>query len=160
VSTVVIGEGLQDLLKAGSSTTIEADLERTGYAELVSQLQAWGITVVFGTLTPCDGYAGTGSPADACTATVDANRVAVNGYLSGLTQTILAPYIYGDDFSAAVGVNDPASTATPPEQELGNAAAPGDYDTGDHVNLTADGYKAVTATIPASQLTALIPPPG
>ena len=160
VSTVVIDQGLEDLLQAGSSATIEGALENTGYYELAAQLQAWGITVIFGSVTPCDGYAGTGSPADACTAAVDGDRTDVNGYMSGLEQSSLAPYIYFDDFSAAVGVDDPGSTTTPAEQELSNIAAPADDDTGDHVNLTADGYKAVTATIPAAQLTANNPPPG
>jgi hypothetical protein len=160
VGTVVIGDGLEDLLQGGSSSTILGALENTGYYELVTQLNAWGITVVFGTLTPCDGYAGTGSPADACSPTVDGNRTAVNGYLGGQTQTLLAPYVYVDDFSGAAGVNDPSSTTTPPEQELSNAAAPADFDSGDHVNLTADGYKALAGTILATQLTAAYPPSG
>ena len=163
VGTVVISDGLEDLLQGGSSSAIVGSLENTGYYELVTQLNAWGITVVFGTLTPCDGYAGAGSPADPCSPTVDGNRTAVNGYLSGLTQTQLAPYVYVDDFSAAVGVNDPNSTTTPPEQELSNAAGQADFDSGDHVNLTADAYQAITATIPAGpagQLTADYPPPG
>jgi hypothetical protein len=161
VSTVIIDQGLEDLLRAGSSATIESDLENTGYYELAAQLQAWGITVIFGSLTPCDGYAGTGTtPADACTAAVDGNRTDINGYLSGLAQPLLAPFAYFDDFSAATGVNDPASTTTPPEQELARAAAPADDDAGDHVNLTPDGYKNITATIPTAQLTANNPPPG
>jgi hypothetical protein len=161
VSTVVIGQGLEDLLLAGSSTTIESGLENTGYYELAAQIQAWGITVIFGSLTPCDGYAGTGTPADACTAAVDGNRTDINGYLSGLAQpALLAPYTYFDDFSGAAGVDDPASTTTPAEQELSSAAAPADDDAGDHVNLSPDGYQAITATIPSSQLTADSPPPG
>jgi hypothetical protein len=161
VGTVIISDGLEDLLQGGSSSTIVASLENTGYYELMTQLYAWGITVVFGTLTPCDGYAGTGSPADACSSTVDGNRIDINGYLGGQTQTLLAPYVYVDDFSAAVGVDDPNSTTTPPEQELSNAGAPDDFDSGDHVNLTADAYKAITTnSIPATQLTADYPPSG
>ncbi len=158
VGTVIVNVGLQDLLQAQGSGTIESDLEATGFNELLVQLKAWGITVILGSLTPCDRYAGTGSPADACTATVDENRIDVNGYLDGTQSQFLAPDVYFDDFSGAVGVSDPSSTSSPPEQELSSAAAPGDNDAGDHVNLTADGYKNITATIPAAQLTANTPP--
>src|SRR6202000_1720582 len=120
-----------------------------GYNELVTQLNAWGITVIFGTLTPCAGYAGSGgSPEDACTTgtapTVDSTRSDLNSsYL--LTQfdnqtCVLGPCVTAVDFDGAV------SNGASPE-----ALAPAD-DSGDHVNLTNAGYAAITAAIPPSDL--------
>ncbi|MEV7125730.1 hypothetical protein [Streptomyces sp. NPDC093260] len=59
------------------------------------------------------------------------------------------------DAEAAVAVPmDPASTEEPQPLKLAGDPAPGDFDAGDHVNLTADGYRAVTD---AFDLTALGP---
>jgi hypothetical protein len=146
VGTVVIDEGLEDLLQAGSSTTIQDELTGTGYAELTAQLRSWGITTIIATLTPCAGYVGTGSPSDACTTAsggVDGNRVGVNSVISGTysqpdVACITAPALpceYFADFDAAV-----TNSASP------EALLSGD-DTGDHVNLTAAGYAAVAGSI-------------
>ncbi|MFD8812570.1 hypothetical protein ACFV23_14085 [Streptomyces sp. NPDC059627] len=48
------------------------------------------------------------------------------------------------DAEAVVAVTDTASTADPHALKLGNDAAPADYDSGDHVNLTADGYSSIS----------------
>lgn len=55
---------------------------------------------------------------------------------------------------AMVAVTDTASTADPQALKLGNDAAPADYDSGDHLNLTADGYITISN---AYDLTALGP---
>lgn len=149
---MVVDEGLEDLLQAQGSATIQGDLTDTGFPVLLSQLQAWGVTVVFATLTPCSGYGGTGrSPTDGCTTTVDGNRTAINQDLSsqyggGVEPCPLAPCNYTDDFSSAVG-----NTASP--QSLLTAD-----DAGDHVNLTGAGYAAIAATVDATQLTPNSPP--
>ncbi len=152
VGTVIVDEGLEDLLQAGDSSTIEADLINDGYNELINQLNAWGITVIFGTLTPCAGYAGSGSqtPEDACTTgtapTVDANRSDINSsYLMaqfGNNTCVLGPCVVAVDFDGAVSNDDS------PE------ALQSAYNSGDDVNLTNAGYQAITDTIPLSDLAA------
>jgi hypothetical protein len=145
IGTVVVSEGLTDLLNGATATSLI-----DGYSTLVAQLNAWGITVILQTLTPCDGYA-------PCTAAVDTARVAANEWL-GDQDTFLAPYVHSIDANAAVAIDDPASTTTPPEQKLNNGPAPAGADSGDHVNLTNDGYAAITATIPLTMLAANTPP--
>jgi hypothetical protein len=156
VGTVVVDEGLEDLLQDQNDTTAQTNLITFDYPQLLNQLQAWGITVVIGTLTPCSGYAGSG---DACTTgsgtTVDGNRTAVNEWMSSqfggqAAPCITAPSIpcvFFSDFDAAV------SNAASPE-----ALVAAD-DAGDHVNLTAAGYTALAGTIPLNELTAVSPPP-
>ena len=51
IGTVVVAKGSADML-AGTSAD---DLE-DAYTTLATQLNAWGITAVFMTMTPCDGY--------------------------------------------------------------------------------------------------------
>jgi hypothetical protein len=137
IGTVVVDEGLQDVARGTPVNTLQTVV----YPELIAQLQAWGITVILTSLTPCDGYA-------KCPAAVDGSRLALNAFLAGQT-TFLAPFVRFDDLSAAVGVNDPASTTTPPEQRLSAAA-----DAGDHVNLSDAGAASLAAAIPLSQLAA------
>lgn len=48
------------------------------------------------------------------------------------------------DAEAIVAVTDTASTADPQALKLGNDVAPADFDSGDHVNLTADGYSGIS----------------
>ncbi len=69
IGTVIVDQGLEDLLQAannGDSGSIESTLVDNGYNEFESLLNEWGITVIFATMTPCSGYAGLGTPADAC----------------------------------------------------------------------------------------------
>jgi hypothetical protein len=165
VGTAVVDEGLEDLLQAGDSSDIEGDLTDNGYNELISQLGAWGITVILATMTPCSGYAGSGSsPEDACTTgtapTVDASRSDVNsGYLIaqyGNQACPLGPCVDAVDFDGAV-----TNGASPEALAPADAGASGDnpsFDSGDHVNLTDAGYAAVTATIPLSDLMTASPP--
>lgn len=48
------------------------------------------------------------------------------------------------DAESVVAVTDTASTADPQALKLGNDAAPADFDSGDHVNLTSDGYSTIS----------------
>ena len=131
VGTVIIDEGLQDLLRdASSSTSSTADLAEgnleDAYQALESQLHAFGINVIIATLTPCAGYTGS-SLSDSCTTgagvTVDASRQDVN---STTIDDTPVPYCYAD-FDAAV------SNGASPE------ALASDDNAGDGVNLTLGG---------------------
>ncbi|MEV0095935.1 hypothetical protein [Streptomyces sp. NPDC050738] len=139
VKTVVINEGLQDTLAAVD----DGDLQDS-YTILRDQLSAWGIKTVFTTLTPCTGYA-------PCTTAVDANRVETNAWISG-QRTFTTPYVDYVDVASAVSVPDPASDPEAPTMRLGNGAAPADYDAGDHLNFTRDGYMALAHAFDPSQL--------
>ncbi|MEV8547249.1 LamG-like jellyroll fold domain-containing protein [Streptomyces sp. NBC_01261] len=137
ISSVVVYEGLEDLL--GGSTPDE--LEANGYTALVQQLQGWGISTTLTSLTPCDGFSGDGATAnDPCTTTVDANRTDVNGWLDDmdLGSPWSTPPVYYADFDTALAVPDTSNG----ENKLATAA-----DTGDHVNLTNSGYAAETLAI-------------
>lgn len=119
LTTVVVDEGLDDLLDGTDDDTLLSD-----YAALVTQLNAWGINVIFTTLTPCYGYA-------ACTATVDGYRSNVNDALNdNYTNDALTPYYDTVDFDGTV-----ATTNSTGYEVLISAA-----DAGDHVNLTSAGY--------------------
>jgi len=137
VGTVVIDEGEEDLLNGATEPELD-----NGLGLLAGELKAWGISVIYTTMTPCSGY-GT------CTTTVDNNRTTVNtdllGEGSSPQQGCTAPpgftcagqaSVYTADFSTAVG-----NTASP--QQLQSA-----YNAGDDVNLTDAGYTAEANTIP------------
>jgi len=141
IGTVVLTGGLQDLLDGTSAT----ELQTQTLEPIIDRLQAWGINVVLGDLTPCRGYA-------ACTPEIDAARRVVNGWISD-QESFLPPSITPVGFAQAVSVDDPAGTATPPDQVLGT-----EYDTGDHVNLTKAGFAALAGTIPIPALAANVPP--
>ncbi|MFF9581851.1 hypothetical protein [Streptomyces achromogenes] len=139
ITTVVVDEGLKDIV-AGTDDT---ELSRA-YAQLLAQLRGWGVEVVVTTLTPCRGYT-------ACTAATDANRVSANAWITDQTD-FSAPTVTCLDAESVVAVPDSTSTADPAPLVLDSGAAPADYDTGDHVNLTADGYKAIADTIDLATL--------
>jgi hypothetical protein len=166
VGTVVVDEGLEDLLQAGDSSSIEANLIDNGYSELANLLNEWGITVIFATMTPCSGYAGSGSqtPEDACTTgtapTVEASRFDINNsYLLAEWGNAIPmaglPAVIAVDFDSAVSTSPPSAgnTADSPVEALASAD-----NSGDDANLTNAGYAAVTATIPLSDLMAAAPP--
>lgn len=149
LTTVVLYEGLEDLLNGDSAD----DLEANGYTQLLSYLQANDINVIAVGLTPCDGYAGDGTTAtgtsnDPCTATVDANRTTVNGWLADQADPWATPATYYIDSDAAVGVPDTANgeTALHPDAAI----------TDDHVNLTNPGYAALTTAYLNAQDTWLL----
>ncbi|MET7289607.1 hypothetical protein [Streptomyces sp. NPDC005573] len=131
ITTVVVDTGLEDIVAGTDDTTLE-----NSYGLLRDQLRAWGIKVVFTTLTPCDGYA-------PCTAAVDANRTDTNTWITDQSD-FTTPTVGYVDAEEAVAVPDPASTADPPVLMLNAAAAPADLDVGDHVNLSRDGYQAIS----------------
>ncbi|MET8244832.1 hypothetical protein ABZV31_10670 [Streptomyces sp. NPDC005202] len=76
-----------------------------------------------------------------CTATVDQNRIDTNTWITEPDFTT-STVTYADAESI-VAVPDPASTTEPQALRLDADAAPLDFDSGDHVNLTADGYSAI-----------------
>ncbi len=125
VGTVIIDEGLEDLLQGAGSTVASGNLE-DAYQALEGQLGAgsigtFGINVIIATLTPCSGYTNSAA-GDSCSSTVDADRQDVN---SAVKSTVF-PYCYAD-FDAAVSNGDS------PE------ALPLTYNAGDDVNLTLAG---------------------
>jgi hypothetical protein len=158
LGTVVVSEGLEDLLQAGDSSTIEDELIGDGYDELASLLNAWGISVVFETLTPCAGYAGDdgATPADSCSTTGTGD---VDGNRSDLDSNFLLSQFGGQSAPCALA---PCTFANDADAAVTNGASPEALatvdDLGDHANLTPAGQAAVAATIPPDQLTAVSPP--
>jgi hypothetical protein len=153
VGTVVIDEGLEDLIGAGPSTTVVPRLIQN-YGTIAFLLSNVGAAVTVATLTPCAGYAntnvgdacgsGTGDSAASCTTestststSVDDNRDAINLYLCSGTLPVLPPVCVAD-------LDGAVSNAAAPE-----ALVAGD-DAGDHANLTAAGYKAAAQAVTAS----------
>lgn len=134
LSTVVVDEGLQDLVSGTDETGLEA-----AYDLLRTQLRGWGVKVVFTTLIPCTGYA-------PCTAAADASRVGANTWITDQFDANTPTVSYADT-EAAVAVPDTTSPADPPPLSLSPEA-----DAGDHVNLTAAGYGAVAGAIDAGAL--------
>ncbi|WP_330268437.1 LamG-like jellyroll fold domain-containing protein [Streptomyces griseorubiginosus] len=137
INDVLLYEGLEDVVQSGRTSD---DLETNGYTALVQQLRAWGIGTTLTTLTPCDGYAGGGgSFSDPCTATVDAQRAAVNDWLRGdnLGGWWDTPPVYVADVDAALAVPDSVNG----EEKLAPAA-----DSGDHVNLSTAGVGTTVGT--------------
>ncbi|WP_275419299.1 LamG-like jellyroll fold domain-containing protein [Streptomyces sp. SID8499] len=137
VSTVIVDEGLEDLLAGATSDSLDGD----GYTALVQQLQGWGVNVVLTSLTPCEGFAGDGAtPNDPCTSTVDAGRTDTNAFLGGMNlgNPWGTPAVYFADFDAAVAVTD----STTGEEKLASAA-----DSGDHANLSLAGFGALSSAL-------------
>ncbi|MFD7607794.1 LamG-like jellyroll fold domain-containing protein [Streptomyces mirabilis] len=138
INTVVVTEGLEDLL---NGPTTDTDLESDGYTALVQQLQAWGVNVVLTSLTPCDGFTGdNATPNDPCTSTVDDYRTDVNAFLGGMNlgSPWGSPAVYFADFDSAVAVPDTANG----EEKLAPAA-----DGGDHVNLSNAAFGSLASAL-------------
>lgn len=133
LGTVVIDQGLEDLLAADGSAATSANLE-DAYSALLVQLQDFGAgEVIFGTLTPCGGFTDS-TDSQSCDTATDTARTSVNDTMSNGTGFCTA------DFSAAV-----ASSGTTSPVALASA-----NDAGDHVNLTAGtggGYAALGSEI-------------
>ncbi|WP_258055999.1 hypothetical protein [Streptomyces sp. Ru62] len=139
ITTVVIDEGLKDILAGTDDTTLEES-----YGLLRDQLRAWGIKVVYTTLTPCHGYA-------PCTTDNDADRADANTWITDQTD-YTTPTVTYTDAEQTVAIPDPTSTADPPALMLNAGTAPSDYDPGDHVNLTADAYHAISNALDLTTL--------
>jgi hypothetical protein len=141
VQTVVLDQGLADAL----NSSLSADQITTAYQNLQNQFTAWGIKVVYTTLTPCGGY-------NACTTTAESIRTQLNSQMvknwpsstPGETATVAT-----ENTDAAVS-ND--VTATP--EILGTSDPGGTFDTGDHINLTpyADATMAQAGTFSLTDL--------
>lgn len=127
IGTVVIDQGLQDVLHGASEQGLE-----DAYAALMNELNAFGVTVIIATITPCSGYSSTAA-FDSCSTAVDTARTDVN---ENFTENVTLPNCW-TDFDAAV------SNGASPE-----ALLPAD-DVGDHVNLTQAGYTALTGAVTA-----------
>jgi hypothetical protein len=163
VGTVVIDEGLEDLLQDGASQAPNAgDDVTTAYGQLQTILQGYGITVVFATLTPCGGYTGSGSsPEDSCSATVAGGTGAtvdsvrqdtVNEWIGSNVDPPSDGFVLGPfeaDTDCAVSSQAPGNCSDAAEH-LGTSPTGASDDEGDHVNLSPAGYtQAATAIIPA-----------
>ena len=151
VGTVIIDEGLEDLLQDSGGLvgpTQAVNLE-DAYDTLEGQLNAFGINVIIGTLTPCAGYVNS-SAGDFCSTgagSVDAVRQEVN---SAIISDTPFPYCYAN-FDGAV------SNGASPE-----ALAPAD-NAGDDANLTltgtGSGYAALARAVFSSpDACSLLPP--
>lgn len=141
ISTVVLNEGLGDLLNGQTSDNLDSN----GYAPLLSYLSNAGISVVAVGPTPCGGYAGDKATVnDPCTSTVDGYRITANNYLSGSApmNAFTTPPLYYVDPDPVIGT---------PNAEDGLIHLGTFADTGDHVNLTTTGYGALASAIMAPQ---------
>jgi hypothetical protein len=143
VGTVIINEGLEDLLQGAGGTLVAGNLENT-YQALEAQLSAFGINVIIATLTPCGGYvnANAGDSCSTGTASVEAGRQDVN---STTVKNTPFPYCYADLDSAV-------SNNSSPEALVGTDG------TGDDVNLSPAGYAALAnQVVNGPQLCSLSP---
>ena len=162
VGTVIVDEGLQDLIDAsaglyGSLAGAQSALIQYRYPELFAQLRQWGISAIATSLTPCYGMSG-----GACTAgadgTTDAYRLSVNQFLAGnynpnSGQCLVAvgiPCNYFVDINGPVATNVADGSAT--VEQLGAADR-----TSDFANLTQAGYTALAGAVPLIELTPNIP---
>ncbi|QUQ67857.1 Concanavalin A-like lectin/glucanases superfamily protein [Kutzneria sp. CA-103260] len=133
VTTVVLYEGLQDILNHKTASEVDA-----AYAQLESYLYSAGITTIAIGLTPCVGYAGRGgSTNDPCTTDVDTQRGIMNAFLSnGAGLPSKNPQYFYITPDPVIGQSDSAtgSTVLDPNASMS-----------DHVNLFATGYAALTS---------------
>jgi len=139
VGTVIIDEGLEDLLQASGGlvgATQAVNLE-DAYDTLEGQLNAFGINVIIGTLTPCAGYVNS-SAGDFCSTGaggVDPVRQDVN---SAIISGTSFPNCYAN-FDGAVSNGASPEVLTP----AANA--------GDDANLTlagsGSGYAALAPAV-------------
>lgn len=133
VGTVVIDQGLQDVLTQAGSTTMQGQLENA-YTVLEGELTSFGVNVITADLTPCGGYS---SSASSCSSAVDGARQSVNSFVDGGGGAPNCPAL----FDAAV------SNGASPEALLPAA------DAGDHVNLSggpSGGYAALAPAVGSS----------
>jgi hypothetical protein len=142
VGTVVLDQGLEDLLLKAGATSSAGSVEN-GLSALENQLNAFGVNVIVATLTPCAGYSDQAT-ADSCTtgtgSTVDAARMSVNSVIAGT-----GPPDCPADFDAAV--TDGASP-----EALGSADQ-----TSDHANLSFAGYAALAPAVSDGGFCPLLP---
>ncbi len=131
VGTAVIDQGLEDILRNSGVTASELN---SAIEALTNQLNAFGITVIVGTATPCSGFTGPGG--DTCSSAVDTVRTGLNGQLTSGTGIGLPNCIA--DFDGAV-TNGGSTEAL--------STSPTNYDSGDHANLSVAGYAALAPPV-------------
>ena len=129
IGTVIIDEGLQDVLHGAGEQQLE-----DAYGAMINELNAFGVNVFIATITPCSGYSSSAA-GDSCSSAVDGIRTDVNdNFIENLTSPGSPQNCYAD-FDAAVS----------------NGASPGALqsadDAGDHANLTQAGYTALTSAV-------------
>ncbi|MGW4563229.1 hypothetical protein ACWEN3_12725 [Streptomyces sp. NPDC004561] len=86
-----------------------------------------------------------------CTTAADTNRVSANTWITDQVD-YSTPTVTSLGAESSVAVPDPTSAADPTPLILYADAAPNDDDTGDHVNLTTDGYKAIVDAVDLTTL--------
>jgi hypothetical protein len=125
IGTVIIDEGLQDVLHGASEQQLE-----DAYGAMITELSAFGVNVIITTITPCGGYSNSAA-GDSCSTAVDGDRTDVN---QNFVENVAPPNCWAD-LDAAV------SNGAAPEA-LSTADG-----TGDHVNLSQAGYTALTGAV-------------
>lgn len=128
-TTVVLWSGINDVSQSPRATP---EAVEAGYTQLIGRLHAAGLKVLQATLTPFMGYPPTlASGQD----DEEAPRQAVNAWIR-----TRSPADAVVDFDAAIrDPNDPTRLAAA-------------YDDGEHLHLTAAGYRRIADTIPLDHL--------
>jgi hypothetical protein len=127
VGTVIIDEGLSDLL---GSSGVTADQVTDALSALDTQLSAFGVNVIVGSLTPCSGSGG-----KACSSAADTARTSANQLIDG-----------GIGFACTADFDVVVTNGGSPEDL---ATSPANLDSGDHVNLSPAGYAALPGALAA-----------
>jgi hypothetical protein len=134
VGTVILDEGLQDILRGAAATQLE-----DAYTALNTQLTKFGVHVILADLTPCSAPKGRPPAADACSAAAARERGYVNSFIDGGEGGLdLIPPPCVAQFDAAVS-----------DQASPQALAPA-FGTGDDVNLSLGprgGYHALAGSL-------------
>jgi len=133
--TVILDQGLEDVLLQAGSTAVQQNLENA-YTVLENQLTAFGINVITGDLTPCGGYSDS-AVGDSCSSATDSGRLDVDGFVDG----------GGGAPNCPASLDAAVSNGASPE-----ALAAGDG-TADDVNLTlgaSGGYARLAPAVLAS----------
>jgi hypothetical protein len=157
VGTVILNEGLEDLVYASASSV----LTQTGtvnniYTAIAGQLNqavsdSPGIGVIVTTMTPCAGYVN-GTVGDSCSGSTQDSTLSCHqlSNSAGTSVDNLRDRVNYDVCHGALGIAPPPSWADL-DSAVTNQAAPEALasadDTGDHVNLTWAGYTALAQAL-------------
>lgn len=124
IGTVIIDEGLQDLLHGASEQQLE-----DAYGAMITELNGFGVEVIMATITPCTGYSSSAA-GDSCSSAVSGARADVNDF----AENTALPNCWAD-FDGAV-----SNGASPETLQSAD-------DAGDHANLTQAGYTALAGAV-------------